>query len=111
MSDNRITIGLVAPLLVPVTDVQREELCDKLDPLKLDINYEGTLLFFVVKDGASYDFDICIGNPANPDAFKDLSVSAGVPIQYWDTQSFFAHWYDGSDSPMSTMTLEQFKNE
>lgn len=110
MSDNKITLGLVAPLLVPLTDEQREALWEKLDSLNLDINYEGTLIFSRDKDVESYNFDICVGNPANPDDFKDLCTKNGFAIAYWDTQPYFAHWYNGSDSPMSVMTLEQFKN-
>lgn len=111
MSENKITIGLVAPLLVPMSDEQREGLWSKLDSLNLDVNYEGTLIFSKEKDVESYDFDICVGNPANPDDFTELCQKEGFPILSHDVQPYFAHWYNGSDSPMSTMTLEQFKHE
>lgn len=108
MSDNQVSVGLVAPLNTPISKDKYDEVSQFLESADLFINYDGTLIFMQVKKMASYNFDMQIGRPENPDTFAAICKVAGYPIQSHNCESYVAHWYDGSDSPMSTLTLENY---
>jgi hypothetical protein len=113
MSEQKITIGLMGSLVKPIPDGHRnplwDDIQDRLNKVDLEINYEGTLIYSLEIHKDAYDFDgLSIGNPANPDDFVRLCADQLMPVSPHTVEPYFAHWYNGADSPMSTLELEEF---
>lgn len=114
MSENKITIGFMAELVTPVGNYQTEEweaLQEKLyaSGTGLELAYVGTLIFSKVTHVDAHDFSLLLGNPSNPDDFVKKCADAGLPVKAESVLPYFSHWYNGSDSPMSAMSLTKFK--
>lgn len=116
MSENKITIGFMAELVTPVGKHTTELWESTQDALyesgsELELTYEGTLVFTKVTHVDSYNFDILIGRPAGCNEFIELCQSNGLALKPDTIKPYFAHWYNGSDSPMSDMTLAKYNEE
>lgn len=119
MSENKITMGFIAELLTPVGDHSTETWEEKQEALyaadsKLELNYEGTLLFSTDFDKPVYDFSgMHFGKPKKEAeaGFVSRCALVGLPVKLDSVQPYFSHWYNGADSPMSMLTLAEFKSE
>lgn len=110
MSEQRVTYGLVAVLDVELSDDEREDLYDELESDNMVVNYDGTLVYLNEFNGESWDAEFISSVKAfgSKDEFFALCAKHGLTIQPGTVDVFYANWYDGCDSPMSTMTLSQF---
>lgn len=110
MSEQRITYGLVVVLDVKLTQDERDDLYDELESDNMAVNYDGTLVYLNAFDGESWDAEFISGINAfgSRTEFFTLCAKHGLSIQPGTVDVFYANWYDGCDSPMSTMTLSQF---
>lgn len=114
MSDNVRSYGFIAILKEPVADVS--ELSDKLwtDKSPLLLNYEGTLVFVDFNLRKSYaeqtDFyGLFIGNEEmDPAELTIESMKYGLDIDEATIKPYTCVWYNGVDSPMDTLTKEEF---
>lgn len=117
MSENKITIGLIAELLTPVGNHTTEAWEEKQEALyqadsKLELNYEVTLVFSRDFDKPEYEFSgMKFGKPKQADVTGFVSRCAliALPIKINTVQPYFSLWYNGSDSPMSLLTLAEFE--
>lgn len=107
MSSNRLTIGFMAELRVPIA----EEELDKFDG-PLQINYEGTLAYIVTKGDFlenAYGINMSEISGVESKMLRDLAMHEKHPIKCGTTRFFFDIWYDGADSNHANITLKQFK--
>ncbi len=113
MSNQVLSYGLMAPLLTPLTKSnteQWEEVSARLAALEgnLELNYEGTLVFsnHQRKDPDDTCGIVFVKPVLHSMFFKALGL-ANLPITH-EVQSYSCSWYNGSDSDMSMLTLEEF---
>lgn len=106
MSDQRITIGLMAKVL-SLPKIDDDELFDFLYEKNLGLSDDNKVIYFKTFDGAIYDFEMQVGVPDST-TFIEKCWELGIGIDDTNIKPFFANWYDGCDSPMSTMTLDDF---
>lgn len=113
MSENKITIGFMAELATPVgkhTTELWEATQDALyeSDTKLELNYEGTLVFSRDVHEDAYNFNMQLGVSGDIAGFISRCAFINLPVKPETIEPFFAHWYNGSDSPMSDTTLAEF---
>lgn len=110
MSEQRVTYGLVAVLDVELSDDEREELYDDLESDNMAVNYDGTLVYLNAFNGESWDAEFINGIAmfGSKSKFCELCHKHNLVIQPETIDVFYANWYDGCDSPMSTMTVSEF---
>lgn len=118
MSENVRTTGFFAILKNPVSqDKEKEELSDKLyDSSNLRINYEGTMVYSIETED-----DCCYGLFISKDktdiSKKDISnfisecESNDLVISHKNISNYTCIWYNGVDSDMAMLTLEEYKNK
>lgn len=110
MSTTMISIGCMAVLATPLDyDTAANDLYEK----GLYINYDGTLVYSKTTNVESCEFDEL--HIVRPEEGKHkllvAAAKAGLSIEADTVKPFFCHWYNGSDSPMSTITKEEFLEE
>lgn len=113
MSEQRVTVGVIALLDQPIGNVQTdawEELTDKLDEAdsKLKITYGGDMVVYRHEDGPSYDARLVIfdKNDSIFDDFRKELHLAGLTIVEGTEKMFVDNWYDGCDPPHIAITRE-----
>ena len=113
MSSNVFSSGFMVPLITPLTKDEREDVYYKLEKSDLHINYEGTILY----SDETHDFDggygIMFEGVHNNDNFLYSLKDSGLdlPINLAMMKYYTRLWYNGSDSDMSMMTIQRFKEE
>lgn len=120
MSTTVISQGYIAVLTHPPGKDTFEEISEKLYAAKspLEINYEGTLLISDSYRNKKYrerEFNgdlFIVGNLKNSEAeIAQLIQEAalhGVHIDPTTIQPYTCVWYNGSDSPVTMLTKEDF---
>ena len=108
MSENVMTVGVMAPLNRKLTDEEREEWMEILwdQGSSVSFNYEGTMAYtaergdeYGISFGEMLDFD--------PSQFDDLK-QFGLSIIEKQARPFREYWYNGADSDHDMMELEDF---
>jgi len=96
----------MAPILSFTGD--REEICELIweDRSALRVNYEGTLAY-IDNGGRSTDV-LHFTSGVSPEELGLAGIPYNIMIAIDRARSFHCTWYNGSDSPMDTLTLEEF---
>lgn len=108
MSNNVASRGTMVPLNRTLLDEEREEwselLYDKGSSVRF--NYDGTIAYTEEQDdGYGITFGMLAVKPA--ESFKDLE-QFNLTVDMSKARSYSCYWYNGSDSDMDMMTLEEF---
>lgn len=113
MSSQRVTYGLVAVLKTALNNEKREDLYDILSDAGLQISYDGKLVFMHAFNGDPWDAEFVCGKKqfGSKKKFKKLCTEHDLEIDSETIDVFYANWYDGCDSPMAMMTIEEFLGE
>lgn len=114
MSEQRVTVGVIAELSFPVGKYDSKahrELEDRLDLMgsKLKITYDGNMIVYVHEETASYDAGMVIFGE-NDDiyaGFIEQLNQAGISTIKKNKKVFVDNWYDGCDAPHMMLTLEK----
>lgn len=111
MSDNVISVGFMAVLKKPVGNHHTSAWGIEQDRLyavnnDVQLNYDGDVVYFVKKQEESYAFDMQIGTPGTREEFLAVIQQTGLEVIEDTIRPFFAHWYNGADSPMSEIKAE-----
>lgn len=112
MSENVGSSGMMVPLNRKMTEEEREEITEALwesiYTSDVHINYEGTLAY---TDERSDGYGITFGTSARTNDLYVMSQALskhGFDIVPNQGRSYSCYWYNGSDSDMDMMTLENF---
>lgn len=109
MSSDRITAGLMAEL---ENEIDFDSEYEKLHEHKLDANYDGTLIFSTTFDAEPWEFGMMIGdNNESRSEFVEKCKGLGYNVVESTIKPFVSYWYDGSDSPQSDLSLEEFRKK
>lgn len=120
MSSTVRSRGFIAQLVNPVTDEEeREALSERMweGNSNLEINYEGTLVFLDQMRSKPLSerediYHLTINNNGGPEGAGELYAEAlKYGLSAINAVPFDCIWYNGSDSPMSMLTLHEFLTE
>lgn len=109
MSSNVVSSGVMVPLNRKITEEEREEWVEDLydQGSSVRINYEGTLAY---TDEGGEEYGIAFGSLPTYEGdseFEDLK-QYGLWVQGDKARTYRCCWYNGTDSDMSVLTLEEF---
>lgn len=114
MSEQRVTVGVIAELSFPVgklNDKAHRELEDKLYSMRsrLKISYDGTMVIYVHEDKPVYDAGLVLfgDNEEMYSGFIAQLNMAGISTVKKNKKFFVDNWYDGCDPPHVMLTLEK----
>ncbi len=112
MSTNVLSYGYMAPLVTPIKDrAEREELSERLyEESRIRLNYEGTLVYIDVGDREEFFGGLFFTNPDHLTLFHQELAEVKLEITH-EVKPYFAVWYNGTDSYMDDMKLEDFLKE
>lgn len=108
MSENVTSTGLFGKLITPIDRDDSFEAIEELyDTYNLNINYEGTLVF---SDEPQSEPGIFFGSASNDAVSEFISdcQKAGFPVIPESVRPYTCTWYNGSDSDMSELTVDEF---
>ena len=112
MSNNVRSNGIMVPLRTMTSDEERDEITEDIwingDSL-IEINYEGTIAYTNHEEDDYYGvtFDVaCYKNDL--EYIRKIMQRYGYGIFEKQTRPYSCYWYDGADSHMSMLTLEEF---
>jgi hypothetical protein len=113
MSDNVMSSGFMAVLQTPFSEEDREEKDEWLyeQQSNLHINYEGTMVF---SDNRSDGYGLTIHTDsakAIDTGFVQDCDKLGLEIDSSTIRGYSCYWYNGSDSDMGMLTLEQYRKK
>lgn len=109
--------GFVAVLDDPLTEEEREELCETLweNQSKLCINYEGTLVYIDFNKHEPYSvrediYGLTLGETTQEgrDKFYDELYRNGLTITVGTIQPYEEIWHNGGDSNIDLLTLDTY---
>lgn len=108
--------GFVAVLARPIPEDQREELTEKLynAKSKLDINYEGTLVYFDANRHESWEvredvYGLFFGHDVSHREQMEAELLAhNLMIDGHTMRPYNCIYYNGSDSPLDLLSKEDF---
>jgi len=111
MSEDVGSDGIMVPLTKKLSDDELEDIMEDLwenGNSIVNINYEGTLAY---TDNRSDGYGISFGVSYNDDDF-DIIVetldSYDIGVDITKARSYSCYWYNGADSDMDMLTLEEF---
>jgi len=107
MSDNVQSQGYFGKLKTPVGEEgcsEWDSLYEALQAQGLYLNYEGTLVYSDEQSNA-YDDALIFAKPFGASKFRNKCEVLGHFVD--PVKHYSCVWYNGSDSPMSTATLEE----
>lgn len=109
MSENVLSHGIF--LKITNGPLNYEEISDILYDKKSiwNINYEGTLLYSDDSDGEAYGIQFHRKNVIDKEDIKILN-DLGIEFDESSALAYSCVWYNGTDSDMSEVTLEEYKN-
>ncbi|QIG72656.1 hypothetical protein EVB97_098 [Rhizobium phage RHph_Y65] len=110
MSENVFDYGFMVPLKEKMSDDDRYDLSERLwdENTGYHINNEGTILYSAIR-GCEYGIRFTKTSETNPSTFIS-SIPDYVPeIDETMIRGYSCYWYNGTDSDMSCMTLERYK--
>lgn len=115
MSNYQVQSGFVMELTQPVPQDQWEEVRDRLYDTfpNMTLNYEGSLLFYAVKEikaGDGVDFIHISSTRKLAEAMSDISLT-DLEVDPNTVRWYSTCWYNGADSYMDEMTVVQFNRE
>lgn len=107
MSSMQMSVGIMVP--IEPLDTESDEYWDLEGVLYAEtnwkINYEGTIAF---TDVGGDEYELVIGDLETEEPnYQDL-ISNGIVPKMKHAKPYRCMWYNGSDSPMSTLTIEEF---
>jgi hypothetical protein len=111
MSDNVGSRGIMVPLTKKMSNEEREEITEALwdsGNSLVQINYEGTIAY---TDHRSDGYGINFGVTADTDDLgyiRTIMDHYGFGIVEELSRSYFCYWYNGVDSDMDMLELEEF---
>lgn len=123
MSTTVISKGFIAVLVNPIPADQMEDMLEKLYNVNdgfLKITYDGKLLYsdeYELKKYSEREFcgDLFIVGSiragAGRQAFIEKAAAMGFEVDTETDQPYTCIWYNGSDSPVSCLTKEEFLEE
>ena len=106
MSTNVSSYGIMAPILSETPEW--EELQDMLgeDGSRLQINYDQTLAYIDL--GGKGEDEIQFSGGVSAEELAVAAIPYNIRIAMDRACSFNCTWYNGGDSPLDLITLEQF---
>lgn len=114
MSEQRVTVGVIALLERPIGNLRTEEwdeLTERLDASgsKLKITYGGDMVVYRHQDGPVYDAGLIIfdENDNMFDVFQEELSLAGLFAVEGTAKMFVDNWYDGCDPPHINISREE----
>jgi hypothetical protein len=110
MSENVGSSGIMVPLSRQMTEEEREEIQEAFRDNGTDvhINYDGTLAY---TDNRSDGYGITFGVTIDTDDLITIRQALnpyGFGIVEYQSRPYSCYWYNGTDSDMDMMTLEEF---
>lgn len=111
MSDNVMSVGFMVPLITPIEQhsEELEILQDRLyEESTLAINYEGTIVFSA-DESSMYGLHFSKARP-HDDFLKEV-LDMGLDVDASKIVSYSCLWYNGSDSDMSMLTIDEFNKK
>lgn len=115
MSRDVYSRGLMAPIINPALDPEALEIIQELifeENGRLQINYEGTLAYISEDEEDAYG--LTLGSPSDEFSPEELGVAGiafGIQVALDQCLPFSCGWYNGGDSPLDMLTLEEFKEK
>lgn len=116
MSEDTRSYGLMAILVHQIDDTEEfGEMLREQNSL-LQVNYEGTLVYFDetmdVLDDRRDIYGLWFGNPkTNLEKFTSQLKQFNLEIDSNSIEPFHCIWYNGSDSDMDMLTLAEFRKK
>lgn len=110
MSQNEHSYGHMVPILVPYTNEEREDLTEAwyAKGVLLNMNYDGTLLYTDHSGVDHSEYGIQFTRERSDEHVNDLAKKHGIRVDEAKAQAYGCVWYNGADSDMSVMSLEDF---
>jgi hypothetical protein len=108
MSENVMSVGIMAPLNRKLTDEERDEWNEILydQGSGVSLNYEGTIAY---TDEGGDVYGISFGEMVDFDQFQfDDLKQFGLFIIEEQARPYSCYWYNGVDSNMDMLELEDF---
>jgi len=107
MSDNVLSYGFMAVLQTPIPKDLRDEVSEVLlSKSNLEVNYEGTIVYS--DDGGSSDITgVQFFDSGSFNMFVTELSRMKVKVQN-SIKAYSSVWYNGSDSYMSSLKLENY---
>jgi hypothetical protein len=108
MSENVMSVGIMAPLNRKLTNEERDEWSEVLykQGSAVNFNYEGTMAY---TDEGGDEYGIYFGEMSSldPNQFDDIK-QFGLSIIEEQARPYREYWYNGADADHAMMTLEDF---
>lgn len=110
MSDNVMSRGMMAPLVKSLTEEEREELEELLYDNKsgLSINYEGTIVYSDDRGSAEDAYGLIFEVTDSRGEFLAELKRQNLEIDETKMLPYQCYWYNGSDSDMGLLELEDY---
>lgn len=111
MSDNVGSRGMMAPLTKKMSDEEREEITEAIYESGNDsvsVNYEGTIAY---TDNRSDGYGLPFGLASDTNDLgyiRTIMDHYGFGIVEEQARPYSCYWYNGADSDMDMLTLEDF---
>ena len=111
MSTNVNSYGVMAVLNPPLSKDLWEELTEKFykDGVDVQLNYDCTLIY-TIGDTSEYFCGMVFHDLDGLEDFKKNLNKYHLTIDNDTCTSYNCVWYNGADSHMSTLTLDEFNN-
>lgn len=108
MSSDVMSVGLMAPVMNPPKDV--DELTEQMwqDNSPLELSYDGTLAWISTRGDSGYGLNFGVETEVGPEELGLAGLIYGLNIAVDQARPFMCLWYNGSDSDMHLLTVEQF---
>lgn len=109
MSENVHSTGTMVPLSRHLTREEREDWGEILydQGSKVCFNYDGTIAYTDHRDQDEYGIYFGDMHDTNLEEFKDLD-QFGIGVLEHQARPYRCFWYNGADSDMGTITLDEF---
>lgn len=107
MSDNRITIGVMAKLETPFLEEDRQEVQEIWEEQKipLQLNYDANIVVYVHQDMPGYQCGLVFFEDNIMEQFENELFRAGIFAVEGTARMFVDHWYDGVDPTHLNISL------
>lgn len=115
MSCYVVNTGFMAEIENPISRNEWSKYNDKFyeDDIGINLNYEGTIVYSTDTEENLGDYGLKIAN-TNINSIKKFVENAkkyGLIIKEDTIRTYSCIWYNGADSDMSLLTLEEYNNE
>ena len=109
MSSNVMSSGIMVPLSRKLTEEEREEWPELLHDQGSDVrfNYDGTLAYTDTGEVSEYGISF-VDMPKGKDTDFESLAQFGLTILTDLAKPYKCYWYNGADSHMDVLTLNEF---